>query len=417
MAPYPRPACGIAAAWDGDDYIYAAGGNPTPATSAFKYSISLNMWTPIAIMPGDMNYCGGAFAGGKFHVIGGISGPTTHYAYNPVTDTWSTAAAVPTAIHFATFSVGNDPDMTKMYSIGGGGGYGSWPATNAVQIYDPPTDTWTQETVLPVAYGTNAADYCYDGIGMSAGGYDGATNHAETYMGTGFPGGGYDIDIELTYQSGSPVPEEGGDIDFNVYIENNDDVAVDFDGWLDIEFAGSPPTTVVERPFFDYQPGWTTDRDVYFPVPGTWSAGLYELWGRVGYWSNTIWDESGFPFEKEGTYDGAFIPWVPDGVPNPFDTIDKGEAGLVVSEFTLMSNHPNPFNPSTSINFTLTDAGIVRLAVYDIAGREVVELVNGYRQAGNHEATFNASGLASGVYIYELTSGNQTAISKMILMK
>ncbi|MHC4500291.1 MAG: Kelch repeat-containing protein, partial [Planctomycetota bacterium] len=146
MAPFPRAACGIAAAWDGGDYIYAAGGNPTPATSAYRYSISGNSWSTIANMPDDMNYCGGAFAGGKFHVIGGISNSNTHYAYDPVTDTWSSAASVPVSLDFATFSVSDDPQKMLMYSIGGGGGYGSWPATNAVQVYDPGTDIWTQET-------------------------------------------------------------------------------------------------------------------------------------------------------------------------------------------------------------------------------------------------------------------------------
>jgi hypothetical protein len=60
---------------------------------------------------------------------------------------------------------------------------------------------------------------------------------------------------------------------------------------------------------------------------------------------------------------------------------------------------------------------MTNLTVYDITGREVTELVNGYCQAGVHEAIFDASGLSSGVYIYKLTANEQTAISKMILMK
>jgi hypothetical protein len=306
-----------------------------------------------------------------------------------------------------------------MYSIGGGGGYGSWPATDAVQIFDPAANAWITETSLPVAYGTNSSDYCYDGIGMSAGGYDGLTNHAETYQGTGFPAGGApNIVVDLTYIAGSPVPPGGGTLEFHVYVSNNEAVALDFDAWLDVEYAGVPPTTVAMRNFTNYLPGWAIDRDVFFPVPGAWAAGNYEMWGRVGGHPGTVWAEDGFPWEKSGNYDGsAFQPYVPYGFANPFDVIDKGKEELMVGEFELLDSYPNPFNPSTVISFGLKDAGIIQLTVYDISGREVAELVNGYKKAGMHEVTFDASGLASGVYIYKLTSGSQTAISKMILMK
>jgi hypothetical protein len=59
----------------------------------------------------------------------------------------------------------------------------------------------------------------------------------------------------------------------------------------------------------------------------------------------------------------------------------------------------------------------VNLTVYDISGRKVAELVNGMRDAGSHEVTFDGSKLASGVYLYKLTAGNYTATQKMVLMK
>ncbi|MCX6639619.1 MAG: T9SS type A sorting domain-containing protein [bacterium] len=76
-----------------------------------------------------------------------------------------------------------------------------------------------------------------------------------------------------------------------------------------------------------------------------------------------------------------------------------------------------PFNPATTIRYDLPVASLVRLTVFDISGRKVAQLVNGMREAGRHEVTFDGSGLASGVYLYKLEAGDFTAIQKMVLMK
>ncbi|MBU1881286.1 T9SS type A sorting domain-containing protein, partial [bacterium] len=78
---------------------------------------------------------------------------------------------------------------------------------------------------------------------------------------------------------------------------------------------------------------------------------------------------------------------------------------------------PNPFNPSTTIRYALKDAGNVALTVYDVSGRQVVQLADGWRNAGSHEAVFDGSGLASGVYLIQLQTDKQTATSKMVLLK
>ncbi|TKJ37234.1 hypothetical protein CEE37_14065 [candidate division LCP-89 bacterium B3_LCP] len=86
-------------------------------------------------------------------------------------------------------------------------------------------------------------------------------------------------------------------------------------------------------------------------------------------------------------------------------------------EFTLYPAYPNPFNPTTTISYQLSTNSPVYLSVYDVSGRQVAELVNGYREAGAHEVTFNGSELASGIYIYHLTSGGFTESGKMVLVK
>ncbi len=85
--------------------------------------------------------------------------------------------------------------------------------------------------------------------------------------------------------------------------------------------------------------------------------------------------------------------------------------------FNLSQCYPNPFNPTTRINYSLPTNVYVVLKVYDVIGREVATLANGYQEAGYRSAEFNASNLPSGVYIYRLQAGNCSAVKKMLLMK
>jgi len=83
----------------------------------------------------------------------------------------------------------------------------------------------------------------------------------------------------------------------------------------------------------------------------------------------------------------------------------------------LAQNSPNPFNASTSIRYTVPDAGFVTLTVYDIHGREVATLVQGYQAADAYSVNFDASSLSSGLYLYRLQVGDYTAMKKMALLK
>ena len=93
------------------------------------------------------------------------------------------------------------------------------------------------------------------------------------------------------------------------------------------------------------------------------------------------------------------------------------EEDIVASTFALERNYPNPFNPTTTIQYSLGLAGPTKLMIYDVLGRELVKLVDEYRPAGAHKVTWNASNMPSGVYFYRLESANFTRTQKMILMK
>jgi hypothetical protein len=99
------------------------------------------------------------------------------------------------------------------------------------------------------------------------------------------------------------------------------------------------------------------------------------------------------------------------------------EKGLLVGEkvipaqYSLYSNYPNPFNPTTTIKYDLPKDGFVEIAVFDILGRRIITLVNEVKAAGSYEQVFGASILPSGVYIYKIQSGSFIDSKKMILLK
>ena len=96
-----------------------------------------------------------------------------------------------------------------------------------------------------------------------------------------------------------------------------------------------------------------------------------------------------------------------------------GEEDLLTApvEFALEQNYPNPFNPNTTIKYSIPEAGNVELKVYDILGNKVVTLVNEEKSPGKYIAEFNASTLASGVYVYTLRAKDFIQTKKLILMK
>ncbi len=107
--------------------------------------------------------------------------------------------------------------------------------------------------------------------------------------------------------------------------------------------------------------------------------------------------------------------WLNYGTPNPSSV--KETAGPVPTNYSLEQNYPNPFNPTTQIEYAIPMAGFVSLKVFNALGQEVATIFSGHQKPGKYVATFNASGLASGVYIYRLQAGGVSMIKKLLLME
>jgi len=180
----------------------------------------------------------------------------------------------------------------------------------------------------------------------------------------------------------------------------------------------------------DNEPGWN---EIVMPlVDGRnnddldeWNGKAFNRTGWAGITGNDQLDPAfikGYAFELNinGSGDGDNVEGVIlfDGLalkgPNA-SAVSQQKA--VIQSFDLQKNYPNPFNPTTTIGYTLSQPSAIQLAVYDILGNQVAELVNEQQSAGQYTVNFDGSDLPSGIYVYTLENGNQRLTEKMMLVK
>ncbi|MBC8478360.1 MAG: T9SS type A sorting domain-containing protein [Candidatus Delongbacteria bacterium] len=113
-------------------------------------------------------------------------------------------------------------------------------------------------------------------------------------------------------------------------------------------------------------------------------------------------------FDAEGPVSNYTLTWI---------DLQSTDSQTTPPAFQLAQNYPNPFNPSTTIEFSLAIAASVKLAVYDLAGKQVALLAQGMKAAGQHSVVFDAADLPSGLYFYRLNAANHTVSRKMILVR
>ncbi len=177
--------------------------------------------------------------------------------------------------------------------------------------------------------------------------------------------------------------------------------------------------------------GWFDNEGDAEQISGTYLEGTINLEQEFGVIPSNVYLALGVYENPDG---GALLKQVPAAVAadgnissDEFHNLLLQAVGIeeelsIPGQFSLEQNYPNPFNPETTIKFTIpsvTDNGAipVSLKIYDILGSEVATLVSENKSPGTYQVRWNASGAASGFYIYKLNAGSFAASGKMILMK
>jgi len=164
-----------------------------------------------------------------------------------------------------------------------------------------------------------------------------------------------------------------------------------------------------------YQVDWIGWRKVRWDLSSVSAVGWVNGNGTVD--GNAYTDSFQMTYTSGAATQGQFIVDDYRVVTAVMETSTDDMSVSLPGEVTLRNNYPNPFNPSTQIQFELPQAMPVQLHVYDITGRMVAQLADGNFTAGLHSVTFNAAGLSSGMYIYQLSTPEGRLSGKMMLVK
>ncbi len=150
-------------------------------------------------------------------------------------------------------------------------------------------------------------------------------------------------------------------------------------------------------------------------VPAGVPAGMYSYNVMVGdLGQNMVLAEDSFMVNKLGVVADGATEWSLFGLPQA--SADASDA-ILPSEFAITSAYPNPFNPTTTVNIALPQAGELNVAVFNTLGQQVATLAQGQHTAGVHNFTFDGANLASGIYLIQASSEMGSDVRKVMLMK
>lgn len=318
---------------------------------------------------------------------------------------------------------------------------------DSVREYSPSTAKETFEVVLydPAYYPTQTGDgqilFQYKQTSDLSSNTVGIENQAQTiglqvmyngaldsHMGPMQPGMAYlfstptsaaNASITLTpYGMPIQIPASGGNFNFNIAGANVGSTPLVADVWCNVTLpSGSQFGPVLGPVQLNMPVGFSLNRDRTQSVPAGAPAGTYSYNAYIGDYSAVIWDQDSFNFVKLSTgYGPEVTSWNNWG-----ESLESwgaaGDETAIPDRISLSQNYPNPFNPMTSITYGLPEGAFVSLKVYDLLGREVAVLLDGYRSAGVHQVTWDAQNQASGLYLYVLRAGDYTMANKCLLVK
>ncbi|MCX6640892.1 MAG: T9SS type A sorting domain-containing protein [bacterium] len=217
------------------------------------------------------------------------------------------------------------------------------------------------------------------------------------------------------------IPSQGGSFQYTATARCDNTCWVIFGGWTELRLpSGYLMGPLVTKTGLYLDAGDSLVVVLEFYLSAIAMPGTYTLIMKLGDPPNVVLATDSFTFEKSAQagsplkeYSGyvRFTGW------DQAEQYDLPTVSTALPSELSLRNSPNPFNPQTVISFTLPQASLTKLAVYDVSGREFATLINGFRDAGKHDVTFDGSNLPSGIYLYRLTAGVQTVVGKMALVK
>ncbi len=348
-----------------DGFLYAIGGGASSGTlqTVEQYDPSTGTWSAKSDMPTARWAAGCGVVDGKIYVVGGsrtasTSGVSLVEMYDPATDSWShVSSGGPAHIGQAVVAVGG-----RIYV-----------ASNVLSEYDPMTDTWSATSAAPDGN-------CFNFPGA-------AVMDGKIYL-----AGSDQICI---YDPGSDSWTLGAAIPSNKSAVSMSE----FQGKLYL-IGGMSASSAVQ---------------VYDPATDTWELKLGELPTSRAFVASEI---VGGTLYAVGGQRNAFLSSV-SAVVEVFSSgaTDTDPSADLPAAFVLLQNYPNPFNPSTAISFTLPQSADVTLKVVDVLGRQLRVLALGFKEPGNHDVMFDAIGLPSGTYFYQLQAGPVSETRQMVVLK
>ncbi len=224
--------------------------------------------------------------------------------------------------------------------------------------------------------------------------------------------------LNLTLTPHNPplvIPAGGGNFVFDASIVNTTNAAVNFDAWTEVVLPnGAVYGPLIERLGLSIPGSATIMRQITQVVPGGAPAGNYEYVGKVRTLPDCTVVSSSFPFTKLA---GEDAPTHNQGWSCYGWDDEKSQIENHKSQITNLAASPNPFNPETALSYQLQAASDVTLAIYDIAGRKIAVLAEGYYPAGTHQAVWDASSMPSGVYFARLQTDGMVQTQKLLLVK
>jgi len=232
-----------------------------------------------------------------------------------------------------------------------------------------------------------------------------------------YPVGTHDITVTLSpYGMPITIPANGGSFEFNIEVANLEINPVSFTVWTMATLPGGGEYGPIINTFINAPASWSANRDRTQLVPASAPSGNYTYDAYVGFYPNNIWDEDHFAFEKLAVNDcGSF----PSGWSNWGEdfTDTKASNHAISPNCYQLDVCPNPFNPETTIMYELEEYSRVSLIIYDVNGRKVAILAEGWESSGFHSVDFRADDFVSGIYFCVLSTTEQTYTKKLVLLK